>query len=246
MFVSLPKNVYDIRHVLLQAPIRKLLENMILHKDMNTKLGSIFDVIFSINNRQETTKNLFWDILSEMKFKPSDKNDAMFDSSFEQWKKNPLDYEHLEKVACNLNFMKDEYNQLHDKFDKAMEKLNGIKENINKNIVSANAWFYRFFRNSDTRDYQEIIDEMQYITMRIYNQQNQLLSKLYSLIEILQTYNAKRFLWAEYVIGMRETLSSERHSVAVRLHPAKRARFSKMVSFKSFGRCLSFKRSKSN
>lgn len=243
--LRLPKNGYDIRQLLLQAPVRKLLENMKLHKDMNTKLGSIFDVIFSINDRQEITKNLLWDILSEMKFKPSDKNDAMFDSSFEQWKKNPLDLEHLKRVECDLNFMKDEYNQLHDEFVKAMEKLNEIRENIDKNIVSANAWFYRFFRNADTRDYQQIIDEMQYITMEIYNQQNHLLSKLCTLIEILQTYNAKRFLWAEYVIGMRETLSSKRHSLAVGFNTAKRGRISKMVSFKSFGKCFSFKKTKS-
>lgn len=153
-------------------------------------------------------------ILAEIEFDlPTFLNDTEFFYSFEHWIKNPTDLKHVRMVAADLKVMSAQYETHNVIFNNEMKKINEIKFGFSALIKLANASFNKLLQTKHPNETNQFIEELRPILDRIYKQQTHLLDSHDNVLEILKKYNDQRMEWAEFLIGMKETIISHRNEV---------------------------------
>lgn len=160
------------------------------------------------------TRNVDLDILKKRSFKPSEKDDDVFIESYKVFCKNPFNLTHAQLIWRDHTRMRKTYNDLHIKFDDDMAAAETLRASVDTNIGVASKQFVKLLSTSNVKEIRNIVVRLQPIANKVIEEQKQLLGKLENMGETIELYNVKRYRWAEYLIGMRDTLNSdERHSV---------------------------------
>lgn len=98
-----------------------------------------------------------------------------------------------------------------------MKKIDGIRKTIDKYFSLANAWANEKCDNllqaKSYKEFPKMVEEIVPLVERISKSQNQLIENLENMKADLQDYNIKRVVWIEFLIEMRETLTSNRRSM---------------------------------
>lgn len=222
--ITFPKNSYEITPKLKALPkkipnnlkgdlfMKKIPTNMNIKEESAKKY--LTKLISSINDGQSKIRNFNVEILKLMSFKPFQKKDETFDSSVDNWSENQPVIEHLQQISSDINAMRNEYNECQVKFNKEMVTINKLRINIDKGIDAVINWLTKILKTSNEERRRKIIKNEEPTTSAIFQLQRQLLDGLANLQKILEDYNAKRFKWSEYIIGMRDKITAvERHSV---------------------------------
>ncbi|XP_031621060.1 uncharacterized protein LOC116339363 [Contarinia nasturtii] len=222
--IVMPRNFNDVRSKL-KAPVNKFLDSATrdrvakkIPKTMkingkNTR-AAINSMIKSINDQRTQIRNINADILKKMAFKPSEKNDDLFIQSYKTFIVNPFDLAHAQQVWRDQKTMRDEYDELHAKFDVDMNAADTLKASVDLDLDIATKGFFELLNTSEIKQIKNICVRIESITNKIIEQQQLVLGKLESVRDTIEQYNVKRYRWAECVIGMRNTLASnDRHSV---------------------------------
>ncbi|XP_031621061.1 uncharacterized protein LOC116339364 [Contarinia nasturtii] len=222
--LTMPRNFYDVRPKL-KAPVNEFLDSEIRDRvakkipktikinETNTRVA-ISSIIESINDQRIQIRNINADILKKMSFKPSEKNDDLFIQSYKAFKVNPFDLAHAQQVWRDQKTMRDEYDELHAKFNVNMNAAETVKASVDSDLDIATKGFFELLNMSEIKQVEKMCVTLESITNELIEQQQLVLGKLESVRETIEQYNIKRYRWAEFVIGMRYTVdSNDRHSV---------------------------------
>lgn len=164
------------------------------------------------------TMELNFDIYSEISYNLANKNDKMnkcFNKSYKIWKHNPVDQKHMQQVAIDFESMELEYIRLRAVFEMKMNAKDEIKRNIETMIAAVDGMFDELLNVSKSKelDPNSTIQQMVMAIVRdlteIHKRRVEYMANLRNLRNILKDYNKSRVIWAEFLIGMRESLKSD-------------------------------------
>lgn len=165
-----------------------------------------------------------YEINSEILFELFMRNDKSFNQSFKNWKRNPTDQKHVQRVKNELASMKSEYDQCNTHFNKQLRAIVESRAKIETMISSVNESIKYLLNIKETEQsyyYDSIVSkpvkEIAITSMKIYSDQTAFMTKLEKLRDLLKDYNKKRVKWSEFLIGMRETLVSEPKPVELKI-----------------------------
>lgn len=207
----------------LKSPLNPLLspeklENLVKKVPEGTKLKKtnvrdfLRNEIGTFNDKQIELKNLVDEVWTEVIVDVSKRVDDLFLKSFAQWEKNSVDINHMENVLSNINDAMVEFNQLNEKFGRQLEAMHTSSVSIEKDISSSAMVFNKLLKQPKLTP-NIIIEKIVPITSVIFQKQARFESIIRKANALTKEFNNRRMIWAEYVIGMRETLSAKRKLV---------------------------------
>lgn len=202
--ISRPVNSKKIKQALEWIPA-----NMkIIGKNAHTVLSETIRLIN--NEHMEQIKNLKASVYSQVIFDSPSKYDVNFDIMFEKWEHKPIDVKHLKKVSDDINTMKIQYHNLQANFNKQVQKLDALQTKIDTDVSYTNDLLDALLGMHSLEQMMKTITTFERIKDRISNHRTQLIQILENLKKILSIYNIERISYAEYLIGMKESLESKR------------------------------------
>lgn len=175
------------------------------------------EFISKANSQRDDVTEKYFNFRSEIVHKmPKMVDNIDFDSSFKNWLRNPTNVDHMKKVKNTLGSMKTEYDQLHEKFKRELNEVNVERANIEKNVEAVNNLMEKFFHTKVNRQIADgLSGDLSNLVYGVETLRNSLIEKLKNVIKTLEEYNQKRIIWAEFLIGMRDTLTTQPKAVAL-------------------------------
>lgn len=150
---------------------------------------------------------------SEIEYTSTIKYDNGFYKSFKNWDHNPVDQAHVQQVVNDIGIMRSKYDELHGPFIVEMNAIYGVDVNFASDIDLANSLFDRLLASTNALEIRKLVEDSLQVTIRMADRRKTRMTTLEHVRNILKDYNQWRIIWAEFIIGMRQTLSSERHLV---------------------------------
>ncbi|XP_031625004.1 uncharacterized protein LOC116341839 [Contarinia nasturtii] len=233
---SLGSNDFSNIELKLNAPLNPLLSNDKLEalvtkvpEGVKLKKTNVRDFLRSkietFNNKQIENRNLLDQIWAEVTVDVSRRMDDLFLKSFVQWEKNSVDINHMKKVISNLTDAIVEFDEMNKVFGEQLEAADMARISIEEDISSSAMVFNKLLKKSKLTT-SIIIEEVVPIFSVIF----QKLAEFESIIQkenaLTKEFNNRRIVWADYMIGVRETLSAERKLVK----PYKKTRIAKNLA----------------
>lgn len=172
--------------------------------------------IKEVKDQHAMTMKIFNDELSpELKFEPSDRCDKILNDSFKQWIENPVKQKRIQIVNENLSPMKWKYDELQKSMNIQCKETKRECKLIKRDIILVKTLHKTILRltDSDSERIKRIINNIVNFIMRINENQNLMLHNLEHMKIIFNSYNRLRMIWAEFLIGMRNSLTSTPKSV---------------------------------
>lgn len=217
------KNANNLEHFMNAERLEQVLEKVGPSIKTNGKSTKelIETLIVSINNIKTTN---IWDfhdeISSSVAFELPENNidEETFETSYQHWKLNPIDSAQIQRVIDAVCGMKKEYTDLNTNFSSQLKEANEISTRIENDFKSVNGLCSKLLsptNNPMKGVYCDIPDIVKGLEA-IHTEYSKLLEKIENISKIIRNYNIKRFVWAEFMIGMRKTLDSEPKFVELR------------------------------
>lgn len=139
------------------------------------------------------------------------KKDWIFKFWFKEWNQDPVDEMHMDRVKNSTKTMSAEYDKLFKKFNAELTEAEKIKSNIDTFIGLANRSFGKLFEKPPAKP-QEVANDVKPLMDRIYNHEKGLITKLLAIENAVKEYNERRMVWVDFLIDLRETMTSSRRS----------------------------------
>lgn len=160
----------------------------------------------NITTRRRITMSIH-QICLEIASKFPGRYELNFEKSFWNWVKNPTNRTHIERINNDLYIMEALYSRLVKLFNRKLLQIRETKASLESDLVKANLLVDKFLR-AVTKKSRKYIEEMEAILDNITIHTGNLEQKLDQLLHILNYYNEQRSDWAQFLIGMKKTLSS--------------------------------------
>lgn len=146
--------------------------------------------------------------------------DTKFMASLHNWEKNPVDKKHLERVKKNIGSMKSEYKAFQEDFKKNMEMANEVIAEIDAATIRVNQVFDIVWKTEgelgEDKD-KDLLTEASLALTELLQCHEYMCNVLNKLEEGALSLNKHRCKWADFLIGMRRTLKSDREPVELTL-----------------------------
>lgn len=173
--------------------------------------------INSIDMRQTTQNmNAIEEICTEFEFKPSYKKHRAFLKWFIKWDLNPVDQFHVQRVRGDIRKMAAEYENLLEKFNNELTAVHIARVDLDKFITLACSSLNILLQTTYPAQKTEIIIDVEPMLNKIHKQQSQFSKNLSELKTVLKNYNQQRMIWAESLIGMRESIEPSPKEIPTR------------------------------
>ncbi|XP_031639853.1 uncharacterized protein LOC116351845 [Contarinia nasturtii] len=170
--------------------------------------------IYLINNDlTEKIGQLNMEIYTEIAHKPFIANDKMFANWFKLWDKDQMDEEHLKNIKKEIRAMAAQYEVSNREFKKKMKEVDNLRKTIDNYFRLANEKCDNLLKAKNYTEFPRMVQEIVPLIERIYKSQSQLIENLENVQNLLKDYNMKRIIWVELLIGLRESLTSNRRSI---------------------------------
>lgn len=212
----------------------RMFHTTFVNKPMKDKLlkkvppeGELDEIIYSwlLNQKIDTINQLHTnqispvlnDIYTELAIQMPSKRNSKFDESFKNWLENPTDSIHIQRIETDLNAMIIQYNQTLVTFNNELEASVDVSKGIVAEIKQANALFDKLLKQRDVNQAKVIVGEVSNILDKIPTRESVLIRNLRDVKSALYKYNNQRVIWAEFLIGMRETLDSPSKPVEAKI-----------------------------
>lgn len=187
------------------------------------------DIIDVINHQTEEIANLNREICSEMEIKLSERMDELFNRSYDQWILNAPNGNEGKRVKHSMYLIEFDHQILSDQFTKKIKTVNTLKVNITLSIAAFECALDKLLPSNDSRIAKKCFEDIVAATVKISSLQFKLLSALDEFKNVVVKYNNARVKWAEFIIGMRRTLKSERKLVKPDVNPKKLSKIHNIV-----------------
>lgn len=157
-------------------------------------------------NKRHTRKiqHIIAKICSFMAFNSPNKYDD-FINAFKKWEDRPVDVKQLQQIKTVLNCMEEEFKKLKDKFKNYTDTAVRVKKNIQLDLGFAKSLLNNISKTKRSAVKASMKKELKPIVERLLHQQIKLIATLRNVILILFSYNEQRIIWAEFLIGMRNS-----------------------------------------
>ncbi|XP_031622862.1 uncharacterized protein LOC116340482 [Contarinia nasturtii] len=169
-----------------------------------------FNEQFKLINSQRTSKikDLVHKIDTEITLQPrhvkaKGYNYEKLNKYFVEWKQKP---KHVEVVKNNIQSMETKYNTLKTEFDGEINAISQLIETIKTEVDSVNMSFGKLSQAQKTNDKMDIFRESKPTIATISQNQSNLIELLHRTLKTLKAYNEYRIVWAEYIVGVKESL----------------------------------------
>lgn len=130
-----------------------------------------------------------------------------FIDSYYNWKRNSLSKRDIQRVGSGLNSITSKFNELRKKFNTYIKAVNELRE---KNKSDMNFFLFEIISNEKSNLTVENFNQrFKPILDKIVTEQSQLIKNLANARDSLREYNGHRVKWAEFIIGSRQTLTSD-------------------------------------
>lgn len=182
-----------------KVPVDTMYEGANLHMRLR-------DQITVLNIRQSKAAwKLSNDVCSAIAFRPLFKYGEIFD----EWNNEQFTKEYFERVESELRTIATEYEKWHGQFNDEIKEANQERFIIEKIISLTNDAFGSLNQINDPKEATKtVINLIIPLLNRISKAQTALFGHLKQLQHILKEYNEARFVWIEFLIGMRESITS--------------------------------------
>lgn len=155
-------------------------------------------------------------VCSEIAFKPDIMYDKVFDNWFKVWDRDPINAEHVRQVEKELRDMTIEYETLLKRFNKMMKEVEAAEERFQYYLKFANPQFGRILKlnpeKPNAKKVKDILVGLQPLLDKLLQQLHLVLKHLKRVRFVLIDYNKARVRWVEFLMAMRESLTSERRT----------------------------------
>ncbi|XP_031623351.1 uncharacterized protein LOC116340807 [Contarinia nasturtii] len=170
----------------------------------------LYQEIMSINQTQ-TSKMSFsnLNICGGIEFKIQTEYDKFFEESYEQWNKDPIKSDLVERVENAAASMESGYKAFQFKFDADMKSAEDLRKTIQTDLNAVKSLFEELL-NSKPAQATKIFDKVKPLILRITTQQLQLIALLKKVSDLLQQYNIERVKWADVIVGIRKAPTAPR------------------------------------
>ncbi|XP_031623972.1 uncharacterized protein LOC116341189 [Contarinia nasturtii] len=193
------------------APVKEFLDHTKFLRIQNT-LPSLKKDIVLIYNNTIRTRSLYDKIIRALEFKLPIESDKILKKSYEKWEKDPdIDMAILNEIKNSMIATQLECSVYIERCREHMNAADKIKLNVEEFFDSANTSFDNIFTQNSTtlNNAKHIVQEAGKILASIKKEQNKLFIMLYKVIFILSFYNDLRMTYVEYIVGLRDSITSE-------------------------------------
>lgn len=142
-----------------------------------------------------------------------DENDRPFIETFKRWKNTNSHRNQIKQVLEDLKSMQSEYTSLLDKFQKDMTRADELKENIEVERAVVTLFGRKCLNATDVKNLLKNAEEIFKHMKNIGQEELDLERQFGYMIEWQVKLNSERQKWADLLIGLRETLDSNRKLV---------------------------------
>lgn len=145
-------------------------------------------------------------ITAEIQFELSDNNKRNFVDLFKQWYNKPAEKKDVKRVKNGIGPMFSDHKQFFECFNRTMatvEKFNGLVKSC-KTIVDYTR--KNLLKSTKFEEIKKLTEEIVGSTVKASSTYPLLIKKLADVKTLLRNYNKRRIEWAEFIIGIRESL----------------------------------------
>lgn len=144
------------------------------------------------------------------------KNDEEFVDSFQNWNENPPNRTHIIEVQRTVDAIKLEYDDMQKHIEKFVKRANVVLAENEVKIGFADQLFKSILEDT-YNEFADVKDKLNITTKDLYQYHTFMFDRMDTLEGYVKMFNMSRLKWAEFIIGMRETLSSRKAPVKSKL-----------------------------
>lgn len=146
---------------------------------------------------------------------PKQGDHNIFYISFLNWFRNVPENIDIQRVRSALDSMNTEYAALRERFINKINEIKPLKATIDTDIIRANCLIETLLEIVHITQATDNITELVIMADSVSRRRYDLIRELKIVYQILEDYNKKRMIWADLIVGIRDTLTSQRKPVAM-------------------------------
>ncbi|XP_031637207.1 uncharacterized protein LOC116349763 [Contarinia nasturtii] len=163
----------------------------------------------------ENIPNISAEICTEITFIPP--HDQLFDDWYKAWDMDPISEQHMIQVYKELPAMTTKYVQLYDLYHKRLGEVEAAVKGVKFLTKLINTDFDRLLilnpeEESDAVQARETVLRLQPLLERLGQHQEHVIRQLTQVRDVLIEYNKDRIKWIEFLVEIRESLTSDRRT----------------------------------
>lgn len=165
--------------------------------------------IATINEMQtKTIKQIDESICNRIAFKSQGILDPDIQESYNNWVKNPYDWDHIKQVTVEYPSLKSKFENWQKIFIEEMRAADELRDELNAHVNASISLFKTLLKEPQnaSETTEKYVDG---VLDCIFERQQKLMKRLETVADVLYKYNEERMKCIEFLIEMRATLESE-------------------------------------